>query len=111
MKRKIGVAASLALIVAGAFATGAFAQCDQGFYIKFDENAFAFESNYNPATFVSAAGSQIVVVGKVSLFCAPFADLDASDPGKEYTFIWAGMTSIGTVTLDGLPAHRQRLAA
>ena len=98
MKRKIGVAASLALIAAGAFATGAFAQCDQGMQIKFDENAFAFESNYNPATFVSAPGSQIVVVGKVSLFCAPFADLDASDPSKEYTFIWAGMTSTGTVT-------------
>jgi hypothetical protein len=96
MKRKIGVAASLALIAAGAFATGAFAQCDQGFYFKFDADAFAFESNYTPATFTSAAGSQLVVVGKVSLFCAPFADLDASDPTKEYTFIWAGMTSIGT---------------
>ena len=96
MKRKIGVAASLALIAAGAFATGAFAQCDQGFYFKFDADCFAFESNYNPATFNSAAGSQLVVVGKMSLFCAPFADLDASDPTKEYTFVWAGMTSIGT---------------
>jgi len=97
MKRKIGVAASLALIAAGAFATGALAQCDQGFYIKFDADAFAFESNYTPATFHSAAGSQVVVVGKVSLFCAPFADLDASDPGREYTFIWAGMTSTGSL--------------
>jgi len=96
MKRKIGVAASLALIAAGAFATGAIAQCDQGFYFKFDADAFAFESNYNPATFHSAPGSQLVVVGKVSLFCAPFADLDATDPTKEYTMVWAGMTSIGS---------------
>jgi hypothetical protein len=96
MKRKIGVAAALALIAAGAFATGAFAQCFEGFYFKFDADCFAFEDNYTPATFHSAPGSQLVVVGKVSQFCAPFADLDASDPAKEYTFIWAGMTSTGS---------------
>jgi hypothetical protein len=94
----------LALITAGAFATTALAQCESGFYIKWDADAFAYEDNYNPATFISSPGSQLVVVGIVSQFCAPFQDLDASDPTTEYTFVFAGLTSAGTVVTNLGPA-------
>jgi len=96
MKNKIAVAALLALTSVGALATTAFAQCGTGVFIDWDGDAFAYETNYNPATFISAAGSQLTVVGKIVLFCSPLADLVPS-AGTEYTFVWSGLTSLGTV--------------
>lgn len=96
MKRKIGVAAMMALMASAAVATSALAQCDNGNpapLLKWDANGFAYETDYNPATFHSNAGSQLVVVGKIVLFCSPFQDLDATDPTKEYTFLFAGLES------------------
>ena len=97
MKRQIGVAMLVALTALTSLASGALAQCTTGMLIKWDENGFAYETNYNPNTFISANGSGLTVVGKVTAFCQMLSGLDASDPTKEYTFIWTGLTSAGTV--------------
>ena len=102
MKKQLTVAVTAGLLALGA-AVPAFAQnCGPGTMLEFDADAFAWESNYNPATLISAPGSQLNVVGIVSLWCAPFADLDASDPNTEYTFLFTGLSSAGTgTTLNG----------
>ena len=97
MKRQIGVAMLVALTALTSLASGALAQCTTGMLIKWDENGFAYETLYNPNTFISSATSQLVVVGKVSAFCQMLIGLDATDPTKEYTYIFSGLTSAGTV--------------
>ena len=96
-KRKIGFAVSLALLAASAMATTASAQDCSAVLIKFDADCFAYETNYNTATFISGAGSLLNVVGIVSQFNGALGDLNALDPSKEYTFLWTGLTSGGTV--------------
>jgi hypothetical protein len=103
MKSKIWVAMVMGLLATSLSAAVATAQtsgsCDTtALMIKFDADAFAYETAYTPATFNSAAGSQLTVVGIVSLFCNPLTGLDASDPNVEYTFIWDGLVSQGTAT-------------
>lgn len=103
MRSKIWVAAAMGLLATTLSTTMAFAQCPApsdtaGLMIKFDADAWSYETAYTPATFSSAAGSQLTVVGIVSLFCAPFLGLDPLDPAKEYTFVWDGLVSQGTVT-------------
>ncbi len=102
MKSRIGVALLLGLLATASLATVAAAQCTPppgypGVMIKFDADAFAYETNYTTATFTSAPGSQLTVVGIITLFCSPFTDLNPADPSTEYTFIWDGLTSGGTV--------------
>ncbi|TFG88555.1 MAG: hypothetical protein E4H17_02175 [Gemmatimonadales bacterium] len=102
MKSKIGVAAVIGLLATVLSAAPASAQCNPiqdlpGVMINFD-NAWAYETDYSIANSNSAAGSQLTVVGIVSVFCTPFSDLNPLDPGTEYTFIWDGLVSQGTVT-------------
>jgi len=104
MKRKIGVAALLALVAAGALATGVFAQCGTGVLINFDADAFAYETAYDNATFRSSPGSALEVTGIVATFCPPLAHLDPNDPNKEYTFVLTGLTSLGTTHTPLNPA-------
>ncbi len=99
MKSKFGVAVVVGLAATALSATLALAQCGSAPpMIKFDADAFAYETNYTPGTLTSAAGSQLTVVGIVSLFCSPFTDLNPLDPNTEYTFVWDGLVSQGTVT-------------
>lgn len=103
MKSRIWVAAVMGLLAASLSATMAIAQCNPagdnpGVMIKFDADAFAYETAYTPATFISAAGSQLTVVGIVSVFCTPFSDLSPLGSGTEYTFIWDGLVSQGTAS-------------
>ncbi len=103
MKNKIWAAAVMGLLALSLSATVATAQCtpvpaETGVMIKFDGDAWAYETAYDVANLSSAFGSQLTVVGLVSKFCYPFADLDPLDPGTEYTFIWDGLVSQGTVT-------------
>jgi hypothetical protein len=104
MKSKLWVAAVLGLLATSLSATVAAAQCtplpaETGVMIKFDGNAWAYESNYTAATCVSAPGSQLTVVGIVSKFCNPFGDLNPADPNTEYTFVWDNLVSLGTGTV------------
>lgn len=95
MKKIIGVAALLGLL-AGGIASSALANCESGEMIKFTNDGFAYETAYANATYHSAPGSILSVVGHVAYFCAPMAALDPSDPTKEYTFYITGLTSAGT---------------
>ena len=72
MKSKIGVAAVIGLLATALFPALASAQCNPiqslpGVMINFD-NAWAYETNYSIANSNSAAGSQLTVVGHVSVF-------------------------------------------
>jgi hypothetical protein len=100
MKSKIWVAAALGLLATSLSAPVATAQCGSypGMMIKFDGDAWAYETAYNAATLTSTAGSQLTVVGTVSVFCFPFADLNPADTNTEYTFIWDGLVSQGTTS-------------
>jgi hypothetical protein len=101
MKRHIGAAMLMSLLALAAVAGTASAQCGNGLLIKFDADAWAYETNYTAATFNSASGSQLNVVGVVSVFCSPLLPtLDASNPAKEYTFLFTGLTSPGTTTTN-----------
>src|SRR5215470_5804666 len=101
MKSKLAVAMTTGILALGALASVARAdfQCAPGGMIEFDSDCFAYESNYNNATFTSAVGSQLNVVGIVALWCAPFADLEADRQAgnNEYTFLFTGLVSQGTV--------------
>jgi len=94
MKKIFGAAATLALL-AGGLATTASAQCGTGVMIKFDADAFAYETAYTPATYHSAPGSVLSIVGHVSYFCAPLAALNPAGP-NEYTFYITGLVSAGS---------------
>ena len=48
-------------------------------------------------------GGEFKMVGIVSAFDAPFGDLNAGDPTREYTFVMYGLISNGTVAI-GPPA-------
>jgi hypothetical protein len=103
MKRTIGVAVSVGLLALGALAPLASAQCPplsgpSSPMIEFDANCFAYETNYTPATFNSAAGSQLTVVGIIDVFYAPLTFLTPGDPTKEYTFVLSGLVSNGTTS-------------
>jgi hypothetical protein len=101
MKKVIGMAALMVVAAAMAFAPRATAQCNtgtgQGLLFQWGSNGFAYETNYTPATYTSAVGSQLTLVGVITLWCAPFNSLDPNDPAKEYTFVITG-TSNGTGT-------------
>ena len=97
MKKQLTVAVTAGLLALGA-AVPALAQvCGPGTMIEFDADAFAWESNYNQATLTSGPGSNLTVVGIISLWCTPFADLNANDPNTEYTFLFSNLvTAAGT---------------
>lgn len=101
MKRQIGAAMLVALTAFASVANAAQpAACGAGLLMKFDENAFAYESNYNPLTFISTAGSALNVVGLMTVICDPLftsGGMDASDPNNEYTFLLTDLSSAGTV--------------
>lgn len=95
MKRKIGAAMLAGALLLGGLATGASAQCVPGVLLDWDQG-FAYETNYTPATFTSANGSQLAMVGRLVALCGPLGGLDANDPAKEYTIYLTGLTSNGT---------------
>ncbi len=105
MKRTSGWAAFLALLAMVAFAPAAGAQLCSGQVIKFDCEAWAWETGYAP--YNSAAGSQLKIFGLVSQFCPPFDFLLPNDPNTEYSFYIYGLTTalgtqntvIGTTTI------------
>jgi hypothetical protein len=97
MKKIFGVAGLLAALAAGSTTSAFAASCSSGEMIKFAADAFAYESAYNNATYISSPGSQLNIVGIVAYFCSPLAPtLDPTDPSKEYTFLCTSLTSGGT---------------
>ena len=95
MKKSFGVAVALTLLAGGIASNAMAANCDSGEMIRFAQNGFAYETNYNITTYTSTAGSQLSIVGIVDYFCTPLASL-VPDATKEYTFYITGLTSLGT---------------
>src|SRR5262245_348960 len=98
MKRMFGLSAVMVAFAAIALATSAQATgtCVSPTFISFNtDTVFAFETNYNNATYISAPGSILTVMGKVVCFVAPFAGLNNN--GKEYSVVIQNLVSQGTV--------------
>jgi hypothetical protein len=102
MKRILGTAVFLALLAVSVVAPLASAQCVTGtgvnVLLKWDANGFSYETGAPYTNYVSPAGNVLTNVLGVSLFCAPLSGLDPNDPAKEYTMVWTGLVSGGTVT-------------
>jgi hypothetical protein len=76
MNKRIGVAGLLALLALGATAPVALAQCGGQLLMKFDADVFAYESDATLSVleggfgaWKSNAGSELTVVGLMTLFC------------------------------------------
>lgn len=63
--------------------------------------AYGWQAGATPTNL--PAGGEFKMVGIVSAFDAPFGDLNAGDPTREYTFVMYGLISNGTVAI-GPPA-------
>jgi hypothetical protein len=100
MKRKIGAAALLAVLVTAAFTAPAMSQCVAPVLISFGADVYAYEQSppYDQVNNLSGAGATLTVVGKISCFGPPLDYLNANITAgtNEYTFIWT-LTSAGTV--------------
>ena len=90
-------ASVLAVVALLATATSAFAA---GPIIDWDP-AYGWQAGATPTNLPS--GGEFKMVGIVSAFDAPFGDLNAGDPTREYTFVLYGLISQGTVAI-GPPA-------
>jgi hypothetical protein len=112
MKRILGVAAVLGTLVTAAVQPAAAAiPCSPPdtcigspcpIQIQFDANCYAYETAYNPATYISTPGSQMTIVGLITQFGVPLNILNPNDPNKEYTFVMTGLLSKGTlVSVNG----------
>lgn len=99
MKRNIGVAAALGLLATAALSATATATCTTPSLISFNgQDVFAFETNYNNATYTSAPGSVLTIMGKVVCFGPPLDYLNSAPyTSNEYTFVIQGLVSAGTV--------------
>ena len=87
----------LSALLLGAFATApAFA----GPVIDWDP---AYVYGPGASTTVTIPGAELKGVGIVSSFDGVLGFLDANDPAKEYTFVFSGLLSNGTV-VTGIPA-------
>jgi len=105
MKKRIGVAGLVAILALGATAPAALAQCGGQLLMKFDADCFAYESNATlsvleggTGAWKSNAGSQLTVVGLMTLFCAPLNGNVPNLPTTEYSFVWSGMSATAATT-------------
>ncbi len=105
MKKTIGVAGLAALLALGVTASAALAQCGGQLLMKFDADCFAYESNATlsvlqggTGAWKSNAGSQLTVVGLMTLFCAPLNGNVPDLPNKEYSFVWSGLSALANTT-------------
>lgn len=116
MKKSIGVAGLMAILALAATAPSALAQCGGQLLIKFDADCFSYESNATlsvieggTGAWKSNAGSNLTVVGLITLFCNPLDNMvpDLTIPySNEYTFVWDGLSALAATSEDptfGLP--------
>jgi hypothetical protein len=115
MKRTIGWAASVALVMLGALTPAAFAQCPN-ILIKWDADCFVYETNPVLSAqqldgyyaWKTQTGSQMTVVGLATLFCNPLDSMVPDLPNKEYSFIWTGLTATANSADQALGACGRR---
>jgi len=101
MKNKLGVAGLVALLALGAMAPSALAQCGGQLLMKFDADCFSYESDATLSVleggngaWKSNMGSQLTVVGLMTLFCSPLNGNIPNLPTTEYSFVWSGLTAL-----------------
>lgn len=58
---------------------------------------YAVEGSRAAGDHTSDPGDALTIVGHVVDFQEPFDDLDANDPNVEYTYVYSGLTSAGTL--------------
>lgn len=100
MKKTIGVAGLVAILMLCATTPAALAQCGGQLLIKFDADCFSYESNATLSVieggfgaWKSNAGSSLTVVGLITLFCAPLDGNVPNLPATEYSMVWSGLTA------------------
>ena len=71
----------------------------EGVVMDWAPDSYGWETDYDPVTHFSTAGSELTVVGKIDVFYDPFLDLDPI--ATEYTFIFEGLISDGTEDWGG----------
>lgn len=101
MKRILGSVALLAMVAFAAVAPQASAQCVTGtgvnILLKWDANGFSYETGTPYANYSSTAGNVLTNVLAITLFCNPLASYNPNNPANEYTMVWTGLVSGGTV--------------
>ena len=66
---------------------------------------YAVENGRLAGDHTSTSGDALTIVGHVVQFQEPFDDLDPNDPALEYTYVYTGLVSAGTVVAgSGLTA-------
>ena len=100
---RLALMAALFVVLAPA---AAFAQT--GTIADWGPNSFAWESNYNAATYISNPGSQLNAVGIVDDFAGTLAVLEPIPAGMEYTYWMTNLVSQGTVITPGGYANTYR---
>lgn len=94
--RHKGTALLIALLAAGVFAASASAVTNPIIDWSAVEG-FAYEPNFI-MPHQSVAGNELTILGKINLFNSPLDVLnDPTLPGVEYTFVFAGLISQGSV--------------
>lgn len=96
MRKVIILIAGLALAAAAPMASAAIVNPVVDF-----GSGFALEGTRLVDDQTSTAGDVLTIVGFVADFNEPFDDLDPNDPTKEYTFVYSGLVSQGTVVSGG----------
>jgi hypothetical protein len=92
-RRGLRLALLAAVVVALAPVT-AFAQT--GTIADWGPDCYAYESNFNTATYISSPGDQLRIVGIVNSFAGVLSALNANDPNTEYTVWIKDLVSAGT---------------
>jgi len=99
-QRVLRLALTAALFVV-AVPVSAFAQT--GTVIDWGPDSYAWETNYNAATRLSAPGSQLSAVGVINGFLGPLSIFDPNTPGTEYTYYLTGLTTAAGTTITAGP--------
>jgi hypothetical protein len=64
-------------------------------------SGYAMEGTRAAGDNTSTASDNLVIVGHVAQFKAPFNSLDANDPSVEYTYVYDNLVSVGTQVIGG----------
>jgi hypothetical protein len=99
-RRLLRLALTAALFVV-AVPVSAFAQT--GTVIDWGPDSYAWETNYNTATHITGAGSQLSAVGVVNGFLGPLSVYDPNTAVTEYTYYISGFTNAAATTITAGP--------
>lgn len=88
--------------------TPAAALAQTGTIADWGPNSYAWETNYNNATYISNPGSFLSAVGIIDDFAGPLSPLEPIPAGTEYTYFMSSLVSGGTTITPGVFANTYR---